>query len=212
MYTVRQAHVSNTMKGFVAVITMMLSLLASLGAHAATPVSITSQPSSMLVSEGTWQRIKVGATGTTPISYQWYKNGSLLTGATSNSITFKSIKATNAGSYYCVIKNPVSTATSSAASLKIMSVPVSYSMRLTWAQPAVREDGKTLAASEISSYNLYYATSSTGTMSRIASLSATNLSYLATNLSAGTHYFAASTVDVNGMESKLSARIAQTIQ
>ncbi len=212
MYTFSQAHVSNAMKGFVAVIAMMFSLLASLGAHAATPVTITKQPSSMLVSEGSWQRIKVAATGTTPITYQWYKNGSIVTGATSSSITFKSIKAANAGSYYCVVKNPVSAATSSTASIKIMSVPQSYSMRLSWAQPAVREDGKTLAASEISSYNLYYATSSTGTMSRIATLSASTLSYLATNLSTGTHYFAASTVDVNGMESALSARIAQTIQ
>lgn len=296
MYTFSQAHVSNTAKGFVAVSAMMLSLSASLSAHAATPLSvtsqpsntavyegqsqtfriaatsgsaityawylngtkigsnsssltlsnvttsnggtyscsvtdgastytctnftltvnkivrITSQPSSLLVNEGTWQRIKVGVSGTAPLSFQWYKNGSVLKGAISNSITFKSVTASNVGSYYCVVKNPGSTATSSTASLKVMSVPQSYSMRLSWSQPAVREDGKALPASEISGYNLYYATSSTGTMSRIATLSAADLSYLATNLSAGTHYFAASTVDVNGMESSLSARIAQTIQ
>lgn len=173
---------------------------------------ITKQPTSLLVNEGTWQRISVSATGTGPLSYQWFKNGSALTGATSPSITFKSITAKNAGSFYCVVKNGGSTATSTTATIKILSVPTSYSVRLTWAQPALREDGKALTASEISGYNLYYSNTSSGTMSKIATLSPADLSYFANGLSAGTHYFSASTVDTNGLESELSPRVAQTIQ
>lgn len=173
---------------------------------------ITKQPSSLLVNAGTWQRITVSATGTGPLSYQWFKNGSPVKGATASSITFKSIQASNQGSYYCVVKNGGSTATSNTATVKILSVPTSYSVRLTWAQPSLREDGQPLTASDISGYNLYYSNSSTGTMSKIATLSAADLSYFANGLSSGTHYFSASTVDVNGLESALSPRVAQTIQ
>lgn len=173
---------------------------------------VTGQPSSLLVNEGTAQLLKVSASGTAPLSFQWYKNGTAISGATSRSLGFSSITAANAGSYYCKVSNPGATATSNTASVKIISTPQSYSLRLSWSQPTVRADGKTLPASEISGYNLYYATTSSGTMSRIATLSASDLSYLATNLSAGTHYFAASTLDVNGMESALSSRIAQTVQ
>lgn len=175
-------------------------------------VRISTQPSSMLVSAGTWQRLSVAATGTGPLSFQWYKNGAPLTGATSTSITFKSITSANAGSYYCVIKNAGSTATSSTATIRILSAPQTYSLRLTWAQATQRQDGSALPSSEIAGYNLYYSNTATGSMSRIATLSASDLSYFASGLSAGTHFFAATTVDIRGLESPMSTKVSQTIQ
>lgn len=173
---------------------------------------ITKQPTSLLVNKGTVQRISVRASGDGPLSYQWYKNGKIIKGATSTSITFRSISDTNVGRYHCVVRSAKSSATSNAASVKVLSVPKSQSVRLTWSRPEKRANGKKLASSEIRGYNIYYSNSSSGAMTRVATLSASEHSYVVSNLSTGTHYFSASTLDTMGLESARSARVSRTFE
>ncbi len=80
------------------------------------PVTITTQPnpSTAAICEGNTQMYSVAATGTAPIYYQWYRNGSLISGATSNSYS-----ASQSGSYYCEISNACSSENSNSANLTV---------------------------------------------------------------------------------------------
>lgn len=175
-------------------------------------VRITTQPSNQMVNEGTSTSVSISATGTGPINYQWYYNGTAISGATTNTLSFPSIQLTNAGSYYCIAKNAGSTATSSSALLSVLAVPKTASATVRWSAPTAREDGTALPATDIAGYNLYYSVVSGGAMTKIASLSASDLSYVVTDLTAGTYYFAATTVDSKGMESAMPTPVSTTIQ
>ncbi|CBL46637.1 Hypothetical protein HDN1F_30540 [gamma proteobacterium HdN1] len=172
-------------------------------------VKITAQPKSVATNEGTSATLSVNATGTGPLSYQWYFNDVVMAGANGASVTTSNAKLSDSGKYKVVVKNAGSTVTSSVASLNIMAVAKSYTANLAWAAPTTRSDGSALKASEISGYNIYFGTSATGSLSKIASLSGKDLAYAVTNLTSGTYYFAASTVDTNGVESAMSTRISK---
>ena len=91
-----------------------------------TAPSITSQPKSQTVNTGSSVTFSVTATGTEPLSYQWYKNSSAISGATKSSYTINSVTTGDAGSYYVVVSNDLGTATSSTATLTV-NVPVTLS-------------------------------------------------------------------------------------
>ena len=67
--------------------------------------TITTQPSNLELTENGSGSLRVVATGT-ELSYQWYKNGNAISGATSATLTFENIQSDKAGSYYCIITNP----------------------------------------------------------------------------------------------------------
>lgn len=170
------------------------------------PVAISASPSSQVVNEGSSAAFSVTASGTGPLSYAWYFNGAPISGATSSSFKIADVSTSDAGKYSVVVSNSISSVTSSSATLAVLATAQSYSASLTWSRPTKREDGTTLYSSEISGFNIYYATSSTGSMTRISSLASSQLSYVVNNLSTGSHYFALSTVDSDGVESSLSTR------
>jgi sugar lactone lactonase YvrE len=66
-----------------------------------TPV-INMQPASITVNEGSSATFNVSATGS-PLSYQWYYNGTSIPGATSSSYTIPAVSSLNNGGYYVVI-------------------------------------------------------------------------------------------------------------
>lgn len=175
------------------------------------PVSITQQPSNQIVNAGTSVSMSVGATGTGPLSYQWYFNGAAISGATSSTFSLPSAQVANTGNYYCNVRNSSSSANSSTVSLSVLAVVQTRSAYLSWTHPTTRSDGTTLSATDIAGYNLYHAAGSS-TMTKIASLSAADLNYLVNDLGAGTHYFAASTVDINGTESARTPTTSVNIQ
>lgn len=65
--------------------------------------------------------LSVSAEGTAPFSYQWYKNGAAITGATSATLSFASLTSSDAGSYQAVVQNSAGSATSDLASLTVTS-------------------------------------------------------------------------------------------
>ncbi len=87
-----------------------------------TPVSITSAPSNTTVLSGGVATFRVGAAGRGPFSYQWFKNGSLISGAVSASLTLSNVTSADAGSYHAVVNGDTSSATSSAATLTVVTV------------------------------------------------------------------------------------------
>jgi hypothetical protein len=64
-------------------------LLATLptSVEALTPPAITSQPANQTVDVGQSATLSVTAGGTDPLSYQWLKDGKILTGATNSAYT-----------------------------------------------------------------------------------------------------------------------------
>jgi pectate lyase len=81
--------------------------------------AITSHPASQTVVTGGSALFGVIATGTAPLSYQWYKEGSLIPGATTSSLTLSNVQHADAGGYSVVVNNAVGTATSNTATLSV---------------------------------------------------------------------------------------------
>jgi formylglycine-generating enzyme required for sulfatase activity len=87
------------------------------------PPSIGTQPGSQTVLQGANASFSVTATGTTPFTYQWKKDGSAVGGATSATYAISSVQGSQAGSYTCVVTNVAGSATSSAAVLTVNVPP-----------------------------------------------------------------------------------------
>ncbi|MBC7893689.1 MAG: PQQ-dependent sugar dehydrogenase [Sphingobacteriaceae bacterium] len=85
---------------------------------ASAPV-ITTQPANLSVSVGQAATFSVTATGTAPLSYQWYKNNAMLSGATNTSYTIASAVTGDAGTYKVVVSNSAGSTTSNNATLTV---------------------------------------------------------------------------------------------
>jgi sugar lactone lactonase YvrE len=85
-------------------------------------LAILTQPVSQVVPQGTNVTFAVTAGGIAPLSYQWCLNGTnVLGGATNASLTLEDVQTTDAGGYSVVITNAAGSATSSNATLTVMS-------------------------------------------------------------------------------------------
>lgn len=81
---------------------------------------ITTQPVSQVVTAGQTATFAVGVSGTTPLLYQWKKNGSPVAGATSPTYSTAAMSASDSGSQFSVaVSNTVGSADSSAATLTV---------------------------------------------------------------------------------------------
>jgi hypothetical protein len=88
-----------------------------------TPPSITIQPQSKTVTAGNSVTFSVVAAGTSPLSYQWFWNGSPIGGATGAAYTIASVQPSNAGVYKVNVNNPEGFAESSDATLTVLYRP-----------------------------------------------------------------------------------------
>ena len=74
----------------------------------------------------------VAADGTTPFTYQWYKNGVSLPAATEVVYSISSAQATDAGTYSAVVSNSAGSATSNGATLTVAaSVAPAFTLQPT---------------------------------------------------------------------------------
>jgi pectate lyase len=87
----------------------------------AAPVgpTITTQPAAQSVTVSQSASFTVTATGSGTLSFQWTKNGSAISGATSTTYTIASASSSDAGNYAVVVTNAVSSTTSSSAALVV---------------------------------------------------------------------------------------------
>src|SRR5271156_5790999 len=87
------------------------------GAKPQPPLIIT-QPGNQTVKVGQTATFSVTATGTGPLTYQWYVNGVPISGATSSTYTTPPTTAGQSGSVYTVtVSNSVGSVTSNGATL-----------------------------------------------------------------------------------------------
>jgi hypothetical protein len=82
---------------------------------------ITTQPTSQLVSVGYSVTFSVVATGLTPFSYQWMRNGVNISGATASSYKFATTLADNGAHFRVRVSNAWGSALSNIATLSVTS-------------------------------------------------------------------------------------------
>lgn len=81
------------------------------------PPVITSQPHDITVSAGGTATFTVTASGAVPLSYQWMKGSSNLTGKTSASLVLANVSSADTGNYKCKVTNSLGSVTSTTAHL-----------------------------------------------------------------------------------------------
>jgi YVTN family beta-propeller protein len=91
--------------------------------------AIATQPQSQSVPAGSSVTFTVAASGSTPLSYQWYLQGSPIPGATSPSYLVGSAQSSNAGGYACAVTNAVGTVTSSVAKLTVGAAAIAFTQQ-----------------------------------------------------------------------------------
>ncbi len=88
------------------------------------PASITTQPQSQTVDSGTDVTFTVGASGSAPFTYQWWGNGSPISGATNAVLVLPYVQTNQSGTYYAVVDNAANMPTNSSnAMLTVIRVP-----------------------------------------------------------------------------------------
>jgi glucose/arabinose dehydrogenase len=85
-----------------------------------TPPTITSHPSNQNVVVDEMANFSVTATGSTPFTYQWQRNGSNISGANASTYTvFTASLTDNGAKFRCVVSNQFGSATSNEATLTV---------------------------------------------------------------------------------------------
>jgi hypothetical protein len=100
----------------------------SLTAAAQYPITLvdTNQPADRTVIGGNPTTFSASILASGPLSYQWLKNGTNITGATNASFTIPQVINSDAGAYSLRIVNSVSTNVTRAAVLTVSNTPVSF--------------------------------------------------------------------------------------
>lgn len=99
---------------------LAMSLIASCGGDSgdASSPTITSNPASASVTEGSSTSLSVAASGGS-LFYQWRKDGVWIVGATSSTYTIAPVAASDAGSYDVIVSNAAGAVTSRASTLTV---------------------------------------------------------------------------------------------
>jgi hypothetical protein len=177
---------------------------------APTILNVSSSP--ITVCEGQSATMSVTASGTSPLSYQWYDGSGAISGATSSSYTINSVSSSDAGSYYCKVSNVCNSTgiQSSSISLTVYSAPVltAQSGNQSVCSGSAAYFSVTASGSPTPSYQWYYDTLAIG--------SATNPTHSISSASttdAGTYYCVASNLcgSVSSTLKNLTVNTAPTI-
>ena len=97
-----------------------------------TAPAISIQPTSQSVTSGNTASFSVTASGTSPFSYQWNKDGTTISGATSSTYIISGASTKDAGGYSVTVTNISGSVTSSVATLTVAAPKLSnLSVRTT---------------------------------------------------------------------------------
>ena len=118
-FWVRVSEISNSTDSATATVTVLF------------PPQITSQPRSRGVVVGTNAFLGVTVTGTMPMSYQWYRGGIPLTGATNALLGLVGVGFSDEGTYTVTVTNVAGSVTSSGAVLAVRE-PVTLELVRQW--------------------------------------------------------------------------------
>ncbi len=121
--------------------TALIDNVAIVPVPADTAPFLTKNPQSALANAGETVTFVAQAIGSLPLSYQWTKNGSAITGANTSSLTLANIQQSDEGEYAMTVTNTAGTATTSTARLTV-GLPGIFGT-------GVAADGTLLAAGEV---------------------------------------------------------------
>ena len=120
---------------------------------APTAPAITQQPTNVTVTAGQPATFTVTATGTAPLTYQWFMGGSAV-GTNSNSYTISQTTLTQSGAQiYVTVTNSVNTATSQTVTLTVNAVQTSTVNVLTYHNDVMRT-GQNLSENTLTTANV----------------------------------------------------------
>jgi len=98
------------------VFTIAIAFLLPLTTLAQVP-QITTQPANKLFCQNSYGTLQIEATGAEPLSYQWYKDGSPITGASAETVVFDPVDIMHEGEYYCEVSNAEGSVNSETAQI-----------------------------------------------------------------------------------------------
>jgi len=165
------------------------------------PISITLQPISKTIYISNEINLRVAASGDGPLSYQWFFNGRIISGANQAEYSVSGATLSHQGSYSVVVNNESSSEESLAALITLKAKP---SVQLTWAVPTAREDDSHLDITEISAYTIEYGYSPSTIAGNIRLPEANTTQYTLSELDPGTLYVRMATIDTSGIQGKFT--------
>ena len=119
------------------------------------PVSITAQPASQSVTVGQMATFSVTATGTPPLTYQWQKNGTNISGATSSSYTTPATASTDNGATFdVVVSNYAGGVTSVIATLTVNPVGATSALDVVTYHYDNQRTGQNLSETTLTTANV----------------------------------------------------------
>ena len=110
-YTVRVTNIAGSVTSAPAVLSVL------------TPPSIVTHPLDKTVATGSSPELSVVAAGSSPLTYQWLKDGVAVVGAISPTLVLTNITTAQNGNYTVLVSNPVGSVTSNAASVEVLQAP-----------------------------------------------------------------------------------------
>jgi hypothetical protein len=87
------------------------------------PPAITNQPTNLTVISGSNAAFNVGASGSTPLAYQWQRANTNIPGATAVELVMSNVQPAQAGNYRVIVTNVAGAVTSSVATLTVLTPP-----------------------------------------------------------------------------------------
>ena len=130
---------------------------------AATAPSITTQPVKLSVVAGKTATFSVVATGSS-LTYQWKKNGTDISGATSSTYAIPATTSADSGDYSVVVTNSAATVTSAAANLTVTAQAVAPAFTTQpFAQPVTAGQTATFTVEATGTSPLRYQWKKNGT-------------------------------------------------
>jgi hypothetical protein len=123
-YVIADATVSTTAGSYTVKISNAAGSVTSSAAKVGLAPVITSQPVALNKASAQTASFSVVATGTGPLSYQWYKDGVLISGATASVYSITSVGSQHVGNYAVKISNALGQATSQSVGLSVVTLPV----------------------------------------------------------------------------------------
>lgn len=106
------------------------------GGTVATAPAISSQPAGITLSSGGTLSLSVTSAGTAPFSFQWYKNGALISGANSATYSVSNASVSDSGTYYVAVSNSVGSVNSANAVVVVLAPPAAATPPTIGSQPA----------------------------------------------------------------------------